>query len=130
MGEHPTFMDKTALILKRDELGRVRTPLEKRRMAVEEFKRSGLSARKFAQLIGVRYNTFWNWLHGQGMTAKRRRKGAEPMPRLVEVCVDTGQTGSASLPSALQIGLPGGSHLLITDAAQVTLAAQLIKALA
>ena len=63
------------MILKRDDLGRVRTPMEKRRMAVEEFKRSGLSARKFAQLIKVHYNTFWNWLKEQGMTAKHRRKG-------------------------------------------------------
>lgn len=99
-------------------------------MAVEEFKRSGLSARKFAQLVGVRYNTFWNWLHGQGMTAKRRRKGVKPMPRLVEVYMDAGQAGSASLPIELQIGLPGGARLVITDASQVTLAAQFIKALA
>ena len=53
MGEHPTFMDKTALILKRDGLGRVRTPVEKRRMAVEEFKRSGLSAAKPLSVITV-----------------------------------------------------------------------------
>ena len=130
MGEHPTFMDKTSLILKRDELGRVRTPVEKRAMVVEEFKRSGLSARKFAQLAGVHYNTFWNWLHEQGLTARRGEKGKQSKPRLVEVCMEPAQACSTSLPVALRIALPGGAHLVITDEVQVQMAAQLIKALA
>jgi len=130
MGEHPTFMDKTALILKRDELGRVRTPVEKRAMVVEEFKRSGLSASKFAQLIGVHYNTFWNWLHEQGLTARRVEKCKQSKPRLVEVCMDPAHACPTSMPVALHIALPGGAHLVITDAVQVQMAAQLIKALA
>jgi hypothetical protein len=123
-------MDKTTLILKRDELGRVRTPVEKRAMVVEEFKRSGLSARKFAQLAGVHYNTFWNWLHEQGLTARRGEKGRQSKPRLVEVCMDPMQACPPPSPVALHIALPGGAQMMVRDAAQVLLAAQLIKALA
>ena len=61
-------MDKTSLVLKRDELGRVRTLRERRAMLVGEFQRSGVPASKFAQLVGVQYNTFWNWLREHGST--------------------------------------------------------------
>mgnify|MGYP002478395721 CR=1 FL=1 len=130
MGKHPTFMSNTSLILKRDRLGRVRTPLERRAMVVEEFKRSGLTARKFAQLVGVHYNTFWNWLHEQGLTAKRGQGRKQTKPRLVEVCVKRAAACPPLLPDGLPVALPGGAHLVLRDAAQVTLAAQLLKALA
>lgn len=81
-------MDKTLLVLERDERGRVRTPRERRAMLVAEFQRSGLSASKFAQLVGVHDNTFWNWLQEHGLTAGSGKKRARPKPRLVEVCMD------------------------------------------
>lgn len=131
MGGHPTYMDKTLLILKRDELGRVRTPVEKRAMMVEEFKRSGLSASKFARLVGVRYNTFWNWLRERGLPVRREVQRTQSKPRLVEVCMGAPDAClAASMPVALHIALPGGAQMVVSDAQQVALAAQLIKALA
>ena len=44
--------------------------------------------------------------------------------------MDPAQACPTSLPVALHIALTGGAHLVITDAVQVQMAAQLIKALA
>ena len=49
--------------------------MERREALVAEFQCSGLSAARFAQLAGVRYNTFWTWLkkHGAGVKPSRNR---------------------------------------------------------
>ena len=50
-------------------------------MLVGEFQRSGLPASKFAQLAGVRYHTFWNWLREHGLTvAEMVRTTLEKQP--------------------------------------------------
>ena len=48
-------------LLKSDTLGRMRTPIERRNELLAEFERSGLSGKKFAALVGVKYSTFVNW---------------------------------------------------------------------
>ena len=123
-------MDKTSLVLKRDELGRVRTPRDRRAMLVGEYQRSGLPASKFAQLAGVRYNTFWNWLREHGLTARRGKKRAGSKARLVEVCFDPKQGSSMSRQVALEVALPGGAQASLQHAGQAALLAALIKALA
>jgi hypothetical protein len=123
-------MDKTSLVLKRDELGRVRTPRERRAMLVEEFQRSGLPASRFAQLAGVRYNTFWNWLREHGLTVRRGKRGAQPKPRLVEVCFDPKQASATSRQVGLEVSLPGGAVASLQHSGQAALLAALIKALA
>ena len=122
-------MDKTSLVLKQDELGRVRTSRERRVLLVEEFQRSGLSASKFAQLAGVHYNTFWNWLRVHGLTARQDKQRTPTKPRLVEVCFDPKQAAATSRQAGLEVALPGGAHLTITTPQQAALAAQLLKAL-
>ena len=120
------MMGSKLILLKRDLAGRVRTPGELQAEAVAAYQRSGLSAKAFAQQCGIRYHTFWNWLHKAGLTQSRgkleagRRKGCVS---LVEVC-------SQPTSEALRVELPSGSHLLVEHAGQVTLAAQLLKALA
>ena len=49
------------VILKTDERGRVQTPVARRESLLDESKRSGLSAAKFAALAGVKYQTFAAW---------------------------------------------------------------------
>jgi len=61
-------MDNQLAILKRDDLGRVQSTAESRAAAVAEYQRSGLSATAFAKMAGIAPNTFWNWLHAQGLT--------------------------------------------------------------
>lgn len=99
-------------------------------MLVGEFRRSGLPASKFAQLAGVQYNTFWNWLREHGMTTRRGKKRAQAKPRLVEVCFDPKQGSSMSRQVALEVSLPGGAQASLQHAGQAALLAALIKALA
>jgi transposase len=54
-------------ILKSDRRGRVRVPVERREALLEEFERVGVSAAKFAEMVGLKYSTFANW-------AQKRRK--------------------------------------------------------
>lgn len=124
------------VVLKRDGRGRVRCTPEQRREAVAEFERSGLSGPAFCQVAGINYQTFVGW------RKEARRKAASPAVRLQPVA---GQPGPIRLtevvlpapspspvrsPEGLQVHLPGGACLVITDAAQVPLAAQLIQTLA
>ena len=119
-------MDNQITILKRDARGRVRSTAEARGEAVAEYRRSGLSASAFAKMAGIAPNTFWNWLHGCGLTQKRgSSKAASPPPtRFVQVAAP------ASASCALLVRLPGGASLEVTDEHQAVLAARLIESLA
>ncbi len=119
-------MDKQLTILKRDDLGRVQSTAESRAEAVAEYQRSGLSATAFAKMAGIAPNTFWNWLHAQGLTQKRPRAlaGASKPVRFIQV---TPQPVSSTM--ALQVRLPGGVVIEVADTAQAVLTARLIEAL-
>jgi transposase-like protein len=119
-------MDNQLAILKRDDLGRVPSTAESRAAAVAEYQRSGLSATAFAKMAGIAPNTFWNWLHAQGLTQKRPRAlaGASKPVRFIQV---TPQPVSSTM--ALQVRLPGGVVIEVADTAQAVLTARLIEAL-
>ncbi len=119
-------MDNQLAILKRDDLGRVQSTAESRAAAVAEYQRSGLSATAFAKMAGIAPNTFWNWLHAQGLTQKRPRAlaGASKPVRFIQV---TPQTVSSTM--VLQVRLPGGVVIEVADTAQAVLTARLIEAL-
>ena len=119
-------MDSRSIILKQDTRGRIRTPVERREALVAEFERSGLSAMRFAALAGVRYNTFWTWLKNRPSRGERKPARARGKPKFVEVVMEQ---PPAKL-SVLQVTLPGGAMLSLTELAQVPLAVQLLKALA
>ena len=131
-------MDGKPKLLKQDVRGRVRTPVERREMLLEEFERSGLSTPKFAQLAGVKYQTFAGWVH------ERRKKGprASAMPasasaatslRLVEAVVareaEESPVVSRCPTGVLQVYLSDGVRMEIGDASQLPLAVSLIRAL-
>lgn len=138
--------------LKRDVLGRVTLPAAQREALLDEFERSGLMGRPFAKLLGVNYPTFASWIQ------KRRRARGDytalakpPTPltevrppqrhlpnatlRLVEVVTTPALPAACTLPvvpqaaTALEVRLPGGASLLVSDAAQAELAAQILRAL-
>jgi transposase-like protein len=119
-------MDNQLAILKRDDLGRVPSTAESRAEAVAEYQRSGLSATAFAKMAGIAPNTFWNWLHAQGLTQKRPRAlaGASKPVRFIQV---TPQPVSSTM--VLQVRLPGGVVIEVADTAQAVLTARLIEAL-
>ena len=118
-------------VLKRDAMGRVRTPRVRREALVEEFEKSGVSAKKFAALVGVNYQTFASWVqerrkaHGQGPSA------AGPV-RLWEAVVEGGGCGDRDAAGApgLWIELPGGSRLSVASPVQLAMAAELVSLLA
>jgi len=77
-------MSSDTIILKRDGLGRVRVPAECREALLAEFARSGLPATKFAELAGVRYQTFATWVQRSRRRTKVVRRRCR-RPRFVEV---------------------------------------------
>ena len=118
-------------ILKSDALGRVRTPRARREALLVEFEKSGVSAKKFAALVGVNYQTFASWVQAQ-----RKARGREPSAvgpvRLWEAvvegggCADAGPAGSPGLV----VELPGGSRMSVDSPVQLPMAAELVSLLA
>ena len=120
---------KAGGILKTDSKGRMRTPLARREQLLDEFERSGLSGVKFAELTGLKYQTFATW-------AQRRRKqrgaaapAAAPPAQLrwLEAVVDQ---AAGTDPAGLCVQLPGGARLAVSTPQQAVLAAELLRALA
>ncbi len=68
----PTMED--GVLLRTDTRGRVRTPVERREALLDEFERSGLSAAKFAELMGVKDQTFASWRQKR---LRRQKTGEE-----------------------------------------------------
>ena len=112
-------------VLKCDALGRVRTPRARREALVEEFARSGVSARKFAALVGVNYQTFASWV--QARRKARDQSVAAPV-RLWEAVVEGGgcEAREPGCASGLQIDLPGGCRMSVASPVQLQMAAELV----
>ena len=114
------------VVLKTDQLGRMQTPVERREQILDEFERSGLSGKKFAELVGIKYQTLATWAE-----KRRRERGTPSMVkrsqpvRLLEAVVERAQPSMA-----LVLHLPGGARVEIADASQAVLAAALVRALA
>ncbi len=119
-------MHESSLILKQDAVGRVRSTPERRSAVVAEFRRSGLSGYRFARLAGMKYPTLMAWVkRDSGSMPAVRNATLKLRPRLVEAVVG----GPAGTVPPLLVQLGGGVRLELTDAGQLTLAAQLIQTL-
>lgn len=124
-------------ILRIDSKGRVRTSPERREALLNEFEKSGVSAVKFAALVGVNYQTFIGWVrsrrtrsgHGDGTTMRE----AEVAPQInwLEAVVEGAHppTAVSTLSAVLWVHLPGGARLEIAGAGQVALAVELLRSL-
>jgi len=118
-------MAETDQVLKVDAAGRVGTPRPRREAVLDEFERCGMPATKFAEFVGVKYQTFASWVQ------QRRRQrhagapsaGQAPALRWVEAALGVPGAG-------LCVHLEGGARMEITDAGQAKLAAALLRALA
>lgn len=124
-------------VLKRDGRGRVRSTAAQRQKVLDEFNRSGLSGPAFARVAGIPYQTLATWRkkRKQGSLAVRSAVakaqgagGGGTSVRLVEAVIGRPPAGSFTA-AGLCVSLPGGASLAIKEASQVTLAAQLLKAL-
>jgi hypothetical protein len=123
-------------VLKTDVLGRVRVKKARRNALLDEFERGGASAQAFAQMVGVKYQTFASWVQQRRRARKQYPPVAKALPstpattgalRLVEALVEP--TGTHA-DGALRVQLPGGASLEVHNARQAVLAADLLKALA
>ena len=115
-------------VIKTDVLGRMRTSAVRRETLLKEFEQSGISATKFAELVGIKYQTFATWLQ------KRRRSGKSPAKtadsvRWLEAVVEQAQSTGRKSPLVLLVELPGGARVEISDVKQVPLAAMLLRSL-
>ena len=123
-----TTTDAVEGLIKTDVLGRMRTSAARRENLLKEFESSGITATKFAELAGIKYQTFATWLQ------KRHRQGKLPTKttdtvRWLEAVVEKAQTSGGKSPLALVVELPGGVRVEISDVKQVEMAAALVRAL-
>ena len=114
--------------LSTDVRGRVLMPAEQRQQILAAFERSGMTGVAFANHVGVKYATFAGWLRHERLAraerpAGKRAKGVRPPVRFIEARMP------AAAPSGLELELPGGVRLRVTDSSQVTLAAELLRLL-
>ena len=126
-----TDMQKSdGAILKTDTRGRVQTPPTRRESLLDEFERSGLSASKFAALVGIKYQTFAAWAarRRKHATTKSPTKPVDPV-RWLEAVVQEAQAPVTHKTSVVVLRLPGGAQLELADLKQVPLAAALVRAL-
>ena len=116
-------------VLRTDTKGRVRTSAERRATLLEEFDRSGLSGPKYAELVGIKYQTLAVWL-------QKRRKGAPVLAKSadtvkwLEAVVEKAHLSDGKSPSALVVEFDGGARMEISNANQAGLAADLLRTLA
>lgn len=122
-------------IIKTDVLGRIKTSAARREQLLDEFERSGLSGCKFAELAGLKYQTFATWVQ------KRRRKNGTyaKLPakrgqrsdsvRWLEAVVQEAQASKAGLKEAIVLELRGGGRVEISQVKQMPLAAALLREL-
>lgn len=121
-------------VLKQDVLGRVKTPKARREQLLDEFERSGLPGLKFAELAGIKYQTFATWAQKRrrqrgDYAAGKLRAAQKPVQWLEAVLAPaTGAVVKAG-NLVLVLQLPGGVRLEISEGKQVELAAELVRAL-
>ena len=118
-------------VLKRDALGRVRTPRARREALVEEFERSGVSAKKFAALVGVNDQSFASWVQAWRKARGQRAAAAGPV-RLWEAVLEGGGGEARQFADApgLVVEMPGGSRMRIESPVQLQMAAELVTLVA
>ncbi len=122
-------MQAGARLLPVDQNGRVRMPAAQRSAILAEFATSGMAGVAFAAHVGVKYPTFAGWIRRdravRGAERQRRRaKQASQRLRFVEAA-----PVQAPTVNVLEVELPGGAKLRITESSQVSLAAELLRSL-
>jgi hypothetical protein len=131
--------DRTELeILKRDVMGRVRATARQREAILDKFERSGVSGPKFAETVGVCYQTFAGWMQRRRRTrslsaAPKTSPSGPPLLRWAEAEMDDdgpAPVSAAGLPeSALIVEMAAGVRAKVSHASQIPLAAELARQL-
>lgn len=109
-----------------DAKGRVRTSREQRRLILDEFERSGVSAVEFARRAGLKYSTLAAWRHRH---RRSKRLGPVRPVRLLEAVLPTAPLPASNALPVLPVLLPGGARLELSGTAQLPLAVALLREL-
>jgi transposase len=111
-----------------DRRGHVRTSPEYREAILDQFERSGLSGAQFAAEHNINLKTFGNWV--------RRRRGAKLAKKkdvrqlsLKPVVIDACPVGDPHTLGFIKIELPGEARIELVSPDQVSLVAELLRAL-
>lgn len=116
-------------ILKADRRGRLRYTPEQKKIMVEAYLASGLSAPRFATLHGVNYQTLVSWIK-KGKMMDASGSARSPHPALLSlVPAEIDRSSLVCADHTMEVSLPGGCKLLITSPGQVDLAVALIRKL-
>jgi transposase-like protein len=124
-----TFTTEQQNLLAADKRGRVRVSDERREVLLDEFERSGMSAVRFAERIGVKYSTFAQWVQRR-RKARQEEAAVKPGPvTFLEAVMDPPVENRAPA-HGLTVMLPGGAHVVVETVVQLRLAAELLGMLA
>ena len=115
--------------MKTDVLGRMRTSAARRQELLVEFDKSGLSAKKFAEVTGIKYQTLATWLQKHRRRSVASVQGADTV-KWLEAVVEQAQVNGGKSISTLVVEFPGGARTEVCNANQAALAADLLRALA
>ena len=110
-----TNTDDGSKILKTDALGRVRTPAARREQLLDEFERSGVSGAKFAELTGLKYQTFASWVQ-----ERRKSTVARPKPATAPATKTT-MASVRMFASSVSVGVEDRALLSGTPRSPLTL---------
>ena len=120
-------------ILKQDSLGRVLTPLAKRQEILAAFDGAGMSAARFAAMVGINYSTFCSWVQErnkkQGKDSLLTEAAAKPQVQWIEAemaCGAKPRCGGDGMEIEL---LGGGARLRVRDERDAELAAVVLRAM-
>jgi DNA-binding transcriptional regulator YiaG len=123
----------TGEILKQDSLGRVRTPLGKRQEILAAFDGSGMSAARFAAMVGINYSTFCSWVQErnqkQGKDSVLTGAAAKPQVQWIEAEIACGAKPRCAGDGMELELLGGGAMLRIRDERDARLAAVVLRAM-
>jgi hypothetical protein len=126
--------EESGQILSQDAQGRVLVSRERRESLLEEYDRSGMSAVKFAQYVGIKYSTLAYWLQSRRRHREREKllvkSGADAEPGKsnggwIEAVVENA-SGPRVPAGALRINFAGGAYCQISSAGEAALAAELL----
>jgi transposase-like protein len=123
-----TVMETGSEILKVDEVGRVRTPPEKREAMLAEYERSGMTGAQFARFVGVRYSTLMYWLQKRRKEAGQGEERANLLkdhPGWLEARVE----GEVPRTENVVVELGDGVRMLVGSRTQAMLAGEVLRAL-
>ena len=111
-----------------DSRGRVQTPPERREALLDEFERSGLSGKRFAEMVGVVPVTFSAWVcqrRRKQANAKKAAPQIEPVT-LFEAVVEKRPSVAAGSGGSIVLELDSGVKIEVHAPEQLRLVAELL----